>query len=162
LHDVTGIDINKQAIEEIREYTQYDNLFYADATNVDLKIGLGDFDIIHAGDVIEHLSNPGDFLYFCKNNLKSHGKIVITTPNPICKYSLPAYRKYGFLANMEHTCWISPTNMNELCRRTGLVFAESHYKMNKNKSIKNILRENHIRKYKDLYFSEFQYILINP
>lgn len=162
IHHVIGLDINLELIDEIRNRTQLDNLIHGDATNTHSHINGGNFDVIHAGDLIEHLSNPGDFLIFCKNNLKNDGKIVITTPNPICRYSTPAYKKQGFLANMEHTCWISPTNMNELCRRSGLQFAESHYKMNKKQTIKNKLREKFIKKFKDLYFSEFQYVLVKP
>ena len=162
IHRVFGLDINLELIEKIRKITSLDDLLHGDATDTQVRIDGGNFDVIHAGDLIEHLSNPGDFLLFCKNNLKSSGRIIITTPNPICRYSMPTYKRQGFLANMEHTCWISPTNMNEFCRRYGLLFLESHYKMNKKPTIKNKLRKHFIKKWKDLYFSEFQYVLTIP
>lgn len=40
------------------------------------------FDIIYAGDVIEHLSNPGRFLECSSKHLTDGGEIVESTPNP--------------------------------------------------------------------------------
>jgi 2-polyprenyl-3-methyl-5-hydroxy-6-metoxy-1,4-benzoquinol methylase len=39
------------------------------------------FDVIFAGDLIEHLVNPGLFLDNAKAHLTSNGKLIITTPN---------------------------------------------------------------------------------
>lgn len=39
------------------------------------------FEAIVAGDVIEHLSNPGLFLDNCKRHLTDDGLLLITTPN---------------------------------------------------------------------------------
>jgi 2-polyprenyl-3-methyl-5-hydroxy-6-metoxy-1,4-benzoquinol methylase len=38
------------------------------------------FDLIVAGELIEHLSNPGFFLECAKNNLKEGGRLILTTP----------------------------------------------------------------------------------
>jgi 2-polyprenyl-3-methyl-5-hydroxy-6-metoxy-1,4-benzoquinol methylase len=40
------------------------------------------FDGIIAGEIIEHLKDPIDFLSQCYNLLKTDGKIVLSTPNP--------------------------------------------------------------------------------
>jgi len=39
------------------------------------------FDVIFAGDLIEHLSNPGLFLANCKKHLSLNGRLILTTPN---------------------------------------------------------------------------------
>jgi SAM-dependent methyltransferase len=39
------------------------------------------FDVIVAGELIEHLSNPGRFLDCSRRHLKEGGKLLITTPN---------------------------------------------------------------------------------
>lgn len=39
------------------------------------------FDIVVAGDVIEHVNNPGLFLDNIRRHLRSDGKLIITTPN---------------------------------------------------------------------------------
>jgi len=38
-------------------------------------------DTIFAGEIIEHLPNPGKFLLECKRVFKTNAKIIITTPN---------------------------------------------------------------------------------
>jgi hypothetical protein len=72
---------------------------------------------------------------------------------------MDTFRRIGLQANMEHTCWVTPSNMNELCRRNGFNFEESHYIMHKKRSIKNRLRERIIFRKKDLYFGEFIYVI---
>ncbi|NBU62164.1 MAG: class I SAM-dependent methyltransferase [Bacteroidia bacterium] len=62
--------------------------FFDNTTAVDLeqiefdKFGMGDFDIVLAADVIEHLSSPEDFLNKLYNATSSGNiKLIITTPN---------------------------------------------------------------------------------
>jgi len=43
------------------------------------------FDVIYAGEVIEHLYNPDKFLQECNRILKDDGFIIITTPN-LCNW----------------------------------------------------------------------------
>ena len=156
---IFGLDINEVAVREISALTKYENLLVGDATNPSLLVGGGEFNIIHAGDVIEHLSNIGGFLEFCKNNLARGGHVVITTPNPCAHNAYMTWKEEGIIANMEHTCWITPTNMNELCRRTNLAFSESHYAMNKRKTLKNRIKQRFMFKRKDVLFGEFVYVL---
>jgi 2-polyprenyl-3-methyl-5-hydroxy-6-metoxy-1,4-benzoquinol methylase len=159
-HLIWGLDINKKVVDDVYNLTGFDNLIVGDATDHSLIIDNGNFDAIHAGDIIEHLSNFGGFLKFCQNNLKPMGKVIITTPNPFTPASMPTWLKFGGLqANMEHTCWIAPSHMNELCRRHGFNFEESHYYMHKERTIKNRLRKKIIYEKKDLYFGEFIYVI---
>jgi 2-polyprenyl-3-methyl-5-hydroxy-6-metoxy-1,4-benzoquinol methylase len=39
------------------------------------------FEVIVAGDVIEHMSNPGLFLDNCRRHLEPGGQLILTTPN---------------------------------------------------------------------------------
>ena len=41
------------------------------------------FDTIIAGEIIEHLESPINFIRYCKSLLNKNGKLVITTPNSI-------------------------------------------------------------------------------
>jgi len=51
------------------------------------------FDIVHAGEVIEHLYDTDTFLQECKRVLKKGGHLIITTPNVV---SLPRRFFYFF------------------------------------------------------------------
>lgn len=157
---VFGGDINEDLVKKIRLETGYDNLIIMDATDKKLIVEGGGFDVIHAGDLIEHLSNPGDFFVFCKNNLKSGGRVIITTPNPHCiSYLSYALKFGGAIANFEHTCWITPVNFNELCRRGDFEFEESHYSVSsKLYSFIFYVLQPFFFRIRDLLFSEYVYV----
>lgn len=46
-----------------------------------LPFGTGSLDAIYAGEVVEHLFDPGGFLAECRRCLKTAGILVLTTPN---------------------------------------------------------------------------------
>lgn len=130
-----GLDINKIGIEKMnaRGYPA----ICMDATSdnyLDQK-----FDIIIVGDVIEHLTNIGGLIKFCKNNLEDNGSIIISTPNPFYLGSVfAAWFKGPMIANFEHTCWLSESNILEICRRHDLSLVNIIYptgKSTKNKII---------------------------
>lgn len=56
------------------------------------------FQVIVAGDVIEHVYNPGMFLHNCRKHLETDGRLVITTPN--AKWPTVFIRP-----NPTHVCW---------------------------------------------------------
>jgi len=81
--DVIGIDIDEKGIK-IAEKAGFKNIYYGDVENLnktyfDFKY---DFDVIIAGEIIEHLSNPGRFLEGIKQFL-GKSEMIITTPNAL-------------------------------------------------------------------------------
>jgi SAM-dependent methyltransferase len=159
-HAIYGLDINKELVKKIIDLKGYANLIAGDATDPTLIVEGGNFDAIHAGDLLEHINSFSGFFNFCSNNLKPTGRIIITTPNPFSPAAAAKREGLGTVqTNMEHTCWVTPTNMNELCRRHGYKFEESHYYMNKKRSLKNRFREKIIFAKKDLYFGEYIYVI---
>lgn len=76
------------------------------------------FDVIVAGDLIEHLVSFEGFFENCSRLLKDDGVLIITTPNPF--YSAQYFftvLKGNYLLNEEHTCWIDPLAMSQLLSR---------------------------------------------
>lgn len=121
--DVTGIDISEENLAELRR-AGFCNLHVQSAETFDLPER---FDTIVAGELIEHLANPGLFLDRARKHLKAHGTVVLTTPNPFSiAYALYAFLKFPRTCqNLEHTCWFCPRTMAELAERSG--FAVSHF-----------------------------------
>lgn len=76
---LTGIDLSEYQIAEATRRWPYsfstanveDGLPFADSS----------FEIVCAGELLEHLYNPDDFLAECHRVLTSSGHLVITTPN---------------------------------------------------------------------------------
>lgn len=132
--ETTGIDINKKFIEKVKE-KEYNILFH-DAENIDLKKS---FDIIYAGDLIEHLSNPGKFLASCFKHMHNDSVLIITRPNP---YSLSLLIR-GLMNKVspmrEHTMYIHRDNLKEIAKRYNLKLTRTEYYTEKNKDnpIKN-------------------------
>lgn len=116
---IVGVDID-QALCEKTVAMGFDVRHLDACSDVSLE---EKFDVVLAGDVIEHVNNPASLLEFAKRHLSGSGKIIITTPNPyFYRYFYANFRKGLHMANFEHTCWVTPTCMNELCRRSGLEF----------------------------------------
>ena len=115
--DTYGIDINSESIDELINLG-YKNIYVASAETFKLE---KDFDTIVAGELIEHLENPGLFLDNAKNHLKKEGQLLITTPYPFSLMNiLYAFYKYPETSsNPEHTCWFCPSNIYSLADRTG-------------------------------------------
>jgi 2-polyprenyl-3-methyl-5-hydroxy-6-metoxy-1,4-benzoquinol methylase len=75
-------------------------------------------DVIFAGDIIEHLSNPGNFLASCAENLKDGGRLIITTPNAFNLFNIAEkFSKDEPTVNAEHTCYYNKKTIHELISR---------------------------------------------
>lgn len=125
---VLGVDYLIGEVEKLK-YKGYDIVF-GDVTK---PLLINDkFDVIVAGDLIEHLSNFEGFFTNCKRLLKDKGILIITTPNP---YHSACFHyilfKNNFMINPEHTCLIDPLCLSELCGRFGFKISEMYYINNK-------------------------------
>jgi len=121
--DTVGIDISEENLQRMRSIG-YKNLFNMDAESFSFDQS---FDTIVAGELIEHLSNPGKFLERAHTHLSPNGRLIITTQYPFTLlHILYAYLKYPKTCqNPEHTCWFCVENMKNLVARYG--FKENHF-----------------------------------
>lgn len=97
------------------------NIRHGDAESFDLG---ETFDVINAGELIEHLSNPGLFLESVKRHLKPDGFLVLTTPNrfsashfinALLKNEIPAYEK----SIAKHVFYFDEVSLRDLLTRHG-------------------------------------------
>ena len=66
------------------------------------------FTKVFAGDVIEHLSNPGQFLDACYRLLDDTGSLIITTPNTFNLFNIAEkITKTEPTVNSDHTCYFN-------------------------------------------------------
>lgn len=113
--DVTGLDYLEEDVAELNERGY--NVVCADAQDFDLG---RTFDTIVAGELIEHLSDLGDFLDCCRRHLQPDGKLVMTTPNPWSFHRFKqALLKDDVYCNPEHTCWLDERTIRQLLGRHG-------------------------------------------
>jgi 2-polyprenyl-3-methyl-5-hydroxy-6-metoxy-1,4-benzoquinol methylase len=143
---VSGIDLSADNIH-IMEEMGYKNLNVANAETFDLH---EKFDSIIAGELIEHLSNPGLFLEQARKHLKPGGRLIITTPTPFSLLNfLYAHMKYPRTCqNDQHAMWFCAQTLRTLFARYG--FKEEYMSL-----IKDYELENDSIKYKI-----FAYIMV--
>jgi SAM-dependent methyltransferase len=114
--DVVGVDIDDEGIAIL--WQQGFHARTADVMTMDLK---ETFEVIVAGEIIEHLTDPGQFLRNMRRHLATDGTLVITTPNPFSFSQFRhIWRRRRPRVHEEHVCWFDPIVLSELCRRTGL------------------------------------------
>ncbi len=94
---VVGLEINEEQVKILRDMG-YD-IRWSNAEDFDLG---EKFDVVVAGELIEHLSNPGNFLECARRHLGSRGFLLLTTPNRFSaleflkvlrRGEVPVYRK---------------------------------------------------------------------
>lgn len=129
--DLWGIDIDEMSIEKLQQLG-INNLLHGDAEHLGLVAGLKEqkFDVIIAGELIEHLDNPGLFLESCKDLIEENGILVLTTPN--------AFRLINFftvffnieIIHPDYNFWFSPTSLKTLLEKHGYFIREFYIDSN--------------------------------
>jgi SAM-dependent methyltransferase len=118
-----GLDILAPLVEELR--SRGFNVRCVDATSDE---DLGErFEIVFAGDVIEHVDNAVALLRFAGRHLAPGGRLYVTTPNAFSRKFYRQFRREGVMVtNLDHVAWISPTMALELGRRAGVRLEAYH------------------------------------
>jgi SAM-dependent methyltransferase len=124
---VVGVDLDGEAIGALRQ-AGLEDVYAANVECLD-KSELprsARFSVIVAGDLIEHLSNPGRMLESIKAFLAPGGVLILTTPNA---YGLPNYLRFlrgVFREGADHVQSYSQFTLTHLLNRHGWVAVEMH------------------------------------
>lgn len=130
--EVLGVDIDPDGVKVLNE--QGYHTIVADVETMDLG---KQFDTIIAGEIIEHLENPGRFLRNMRRHLKDDGVIIVSTPNPFYVGSAWKIWRYGKPAvHEDHMGWQDPTTLAQLFRRTGFEPFEGYWVQPRSNPIK--------------------------
>jgi 2-polyprenyl-3-methyl-5-hydroxy-6-metoxy-1,4-benzoquinol methylase len=114
-YDALGMDVSKVAVENALE--RY-GAFYQEADLEDWSVRqAGSYDLVIMTELIEHLTDPLQFLGLAAKLLKPGGRIVLTTPN---KSYYPDGAFWETDAPPVHLWWFSERSIEALARRLGL------------------------------------------
>jgi SAM-dependent methyltransferase len=118
-----GVDILEPLVKELN--ARGFNVVVADATS---GADLGErFELVFIGDVLEHVDNTSALLRFAARHLAPGGRVFATTPNPFSRKFYRRFRRDGTsIVNLDHLCWITPTQALEIARRAGIQLAAYH------------------------------------
>jgi SAM-dependent methyltransferase len=118
-----GVDINIGGVGRVRDLG-FERFVVADVERLPCR---GNFDVVVAGEIVEHVFNMGLFLESARAALKEGGSLVITTPNG---FSV-SFIGWGILSGRErchpeHTCYYSPQTLSYVVRQHGFRDVEVH------------------------------------
>jgi 2-polyprenyl-3-methyl-5-hydroxy-6-metoxy-1,4-benzoquinol methylase len=121
--DLLGVDHLPEAIQGLKNLG-----FNVICQNVE-KLNLErNFDVIVAGEIIEHLSNPGLFLEGVHRHLRNDGLFILTTPNP---FSIAQFfkilKRNKIKVNADHTTWFDPETLRVLLQKNKLEIKEIYW-----------------------------------
>ena len=119
-----GVDVLEDGVRTMRSMGFH-------AVVHDLATGLGPieahapFDVIVAGELIEHVVALDMLFRTAVHTLASDGELIITTPNPYAPHRVRAAQLGIVWENADHVLYAFPSGIAELCERHGLVLAEA-------------------------------------
>lgn len=122
--ELTGFDFDQEGID-ILEQEGFGELFQADLERLeDVRLDR-EFDVIIAGEMIEHLNNPGLFLKGIQRFMGEHTKLIITTINAYCAFRFVIYALRGRGGENEpvhpdHVAYYSYRTLKKLIDNNGL------------------------------------------
>ena len=124
---VVGVDINQREVEALGAKGY--NIILGDVEQVDIG---RDFDVIVAGELIEHLSNPGMFLDNMKRHLREDGVLILTTPNRFDFYTFMVALVTGKLPSYDkpiasHVHYYDVYSLKDLANRHGYEVVDLYY-----------------------------------
>jgi SAM-dependent methyltransferase len=117
-----GIDILECRVKEALEHG-----FRFETANCEQLPYEDEFDVIVAGELVEHLYNMGLFLDGAWRALRPGGHLILTTPNNFALSRFLYAEIRGIEAcHPEHTCYYSPQTLSYIVSRHGFSVVESH------------------------------------
>jgi hypothetical protein len=119
--NTTGIDYSQNAIRYFRENGVFDNVVFGNVEKLDEVDVTGPFDVIVAGDIIEHLSNPCLMLDGLKRFFHKDTVLVITTPHAFGLLNFIRFARGRFAEGKEHVMTFNAINIRQLLERHGYV-----------------------------------------
>lgn len=129
--ELFGLDADSRGLERLRA-SGFENLYAADLERLD-ECSLDEkFDVVIAGEMIEHLNNPGLFLNGVKRFLGHDSKLIITTINAYGAFRFLIYGLRGKGGRNEpvhpdHVAYYSHSTIKLLVERNGFRIADFYF-----------------------------------
>lgn len=120
---LVGIDADVQGIEELRKYS-FGELIHGSLEKLNEVQLDRTFEVVIAGEVIEHLLNPGKFLEGVMRFMNAESRLVITTVNAysVMRFAQYAFRGRGGIAepvHPDHVAYFSYKTLSLMLKKAG-------------------------------------------
>lgn len=119
-----GIDVLEAGIEQMRTMG-FDARVCNLEDDIEALADSGPFDVIVAGELIEHVESLQMVFVAAERLLAADGQLILTTPNPYSPARVRAGQRGVVWENVDHIMYAFPSGIAELSERHGLVLAEA-------------------------------------
>jgi SAM-dependent methyltransferase len=125
--DTVGVDADEAGVARARELG-----FAAHVADVESRteleaLALAPADVVLAGELLEHLDRPADFLEAVKALVATGGVLVVTTPNAHSLTNVLGALAGRELVNPDHVSWLSWRTLATLLERHGWLLERVAY-----------------------------------
>lgn len=115
---LVGIDLDASGLERMRA-AGYSDLYECDVEKLaEIKLGRT-FDVVVAGEVIEHLSNPGAFLRAAPSVMARGARLVVTVPSAQSIRLITNTARAREVVHPDHNAYYSAYTLAHLLRTNG-------------------------------------------
>ena len=124
-----GIDIDSEAVEQVKSTMGFDNLIVADITKPGIdEITSSRWDLALFGDVLEHVWAPVEFLSaFRKHYGSSVNKVIVSVPNNMRVGNAVGALRNRETINSDHCFEFSPFTLAKVVTLSGFRLEQFYY-----------------------------------
>jgi len=115
---LTGLDLSSNGLEACQRMGRGDDIILGDACSIATIPG-APFERIVAGEIIEHVPNPGGMLTNMRQFLAPNGRLIITTPNAFSLRKQLRILTGKESVHRDHICYFSHRTLAQLLRMSG-------------------------------------------
>ena len=119
-----GVDLLKEGVEAVVE-AGFDAVVHDLSTGLGPLKDRGPFEVIVAGELIEHITDLDMVFQTAANGLTEDGQLILTTPNPFSPQRVRAGQLGIVWENVDHVSYLFPSGIAELAERNGLLLLEA-------------------------------------
>ncbi len=119
-----GVDVLPEGVDAMVE-AGYNAVTVDLSDNPNALAGEPLFQLIVAGELIEHIGDLNMLFEVATKYLTADGELIITTPNPYAPSRVRAGRRGAIWENVDHIMYAFPSGVAELAERHGLLLAEA-------------------------------------
>lgn len=119
-----GVDVLEEGVNHLNQ-AGYDVVAHDLSTGPGPVSSAGPFDVIVAGELIEHVPALDMLFIAARDLLTAEGQLIVTTPNPWAPHRVAAGQRGDCWENADHIMFAFPSGVAELAERHGLVLTEA-------------------------------------
>ena len=121
--ELWGIDLDRAGLEMLRA-AGFTNLYEADIERLESCAITGRFDVIVAGEIVEHLTSPGTFLRQVPRLLAPGGRLLVTVPSAQSIRLVANALRRVEVVHPDHKTYFSPHTLSEMLESSGLAVVD--------------------------------------